>query len=255
VKLSQPASAAGSAPMLAQRERDAGLDDAHGAACEMYRGGHLVELVGHQGEVAGSMRRSCRRRPRRRRRRRRRRRAGPSLMSPTWRPGRRCVRAPRRWCSCCALVVRRATHPAGYGAPRRSLTRPCPISPDEKSSSAGGCATASDVEILGSCRFTGVGAAWSRKPHARVPAGEALERGHSLGAALGHLDLVGDALGEAVGDRLIEVGQQLLPPGRRPLGDRLEGRQRRPIGCGRNWSSRRSASSRSSACRSSGSPP
>src|SRR5256885_14059922 len=55
--------------------------------------------------------------------------------------------------------------------------------------------------------------AWSRSSACYEDAlSEAVEGGEAVGSSFDHLDLVGDAFGVAVGDRLVEVGEQFFAP-------------------------------------------
>jgi hypothetical protein len=58
---------------------------------------------------------------------------------------------------------------------------------------------------------------------------EAVEGGKAVGPALDHLDLVDHSLGVAVGDRLVEVGEQLFAPEPDALGEGGEGGDRCPV--------------------------
>src|SRR6266508_2524855 len=55
---------------------------------------------------------------------------------------------------------------------------------------------------------------------------EPVEGGEAVGASLDHLDLVDHPLGVAVGDRLVEVGEQFLAPEPDAFGEGAEGRDR-----------------------------
>src|SRR5205809_620572 len=55
---------------------------------------------------------------------------------------------------------------------------------------------------------------------------EAVEGGEAVGPSLDHLDLVDHSLGVAVGDWLIEVGEQFLAPEPDAFGEGGEGRDR-----------------------------
>jgi hypothetical protein len=55
---------------------------------------------------------------------------------------------------------------------------------------------------------------------------EAVEGGEAVGSSLDHLDLVDHSLGVAVGDRLLEVGEQFFAPELDAFGEGAEGRDR-----------------------------
>ena len=58
---------------------------------------------------------------------------------------------------------------------------------------------------------------------------EGVEGGEAVGSSLDHLDLVDHSLGVAVGDRLIEVGEQFFAPEPDAFGEGAEGRDRRTV--------------------------